>query len=1278
MRLKQAIALYLLCTACFIAHSQTTPAGYAARWKEIDSLIIQKDLTGTALGDVNKVYTLARQEKNEPQAIRALVYRLSLEQAKSEDGVMPAINELEKELVATSSQPARSILENMLAGLYQFYLRQNMGRIYNRKNTNLRDTADIATWTIDDLSRKVMELYLRSLKEETLLAQTSVTRYAPIVQPGNVPWLRPTLFDLLAHNAITYFNTGPPYNQGSSSLSATDDTVILADAASFALHPFPNTDTLDAHYQGLLLFQRLIRLHLADKEPSALVDVDIERLAFTQSIGTIDNKQELYIKALQRLTDRYDTLPAVAHAWWLLASNYYWHTDQQEPTADSINSWKAKAICEKVIAEKDSSDGQQECYSLLHTIRRKEITLETERVNIPYKPFRVLVNWRNFSRLYLRIVHLDKPVDNLAPVYDSSGLRQLLAMPVYRSYAQGLRDTRDLRLHRVEIAVGSLPPGYYALLGSSDSSWSRGSGTMAIQYFSVSSIAFVNKGEDYFVLNRETGQPLAGATVQLWTRPGGFARGSAKASLEKKGAFTTDKDGYCRIQLGNSNGYEPLLVEITIPGDHLFPMENGSVNQFTAPDPATLTDKKTFEDAHLRSFLFTDRSIYRPGQTVFFKGFTVTQDYNTHQARVVPGHSTTITLFNPNNQTVDTLPVTTNEFGSYHGSFKLPEKQLNGRYRIYNEAGGEQAFSVEEYKRPKFFIGYEKQKGSYRVGDSIRVTGTAKGYAGNAIGAATVSYRVTRQVYFPHSWLFWRTSIPITRKADITHGTTKTDAAGKFSVVFYAAPDRSAPAKLDPGFDFEVNADVTDINGETRSASTRFDAGYSAARLSIILPPGESLSADSFRTLAVIATNRSGEPIAADIHTTIYSLQAPQRLIRNRLWQAPDRFVYPEKEWLDSFPHDEYREEQHKESWERGAKIWDTTLAASSMDTVRWKPGQGRIVLPGSPMAPGWYVIEATMLDKYGQQVKDLHYVELFDGKTGRPGSPQYVWNMGQYPVAEPGEKARVAVGSSATDVYVIRSVERDKGNDRIWRSGSQRSIADETSTDYSEFLLKKESKITEWPVTEADRGGFGVLDAFIKDNRLYSHRTSVIVPWTNKELDIRYASFRDKTEPGSAEKWELHISGRHGEKVSAEVLTAMYDSSLDQFQAHSWNEPYLYPVFTSRGNWGGGNNFTFQPSQIIGFDRYKPNHYRKVYDQLLEPRDTRIFLTKDRTALKGYYSSQGYRDETVSSGEMYVTGMPMQHDMNPDIRFGVGLRGFCGEWRSAGKTSVQSFRKMS
>ncbi|HEV2480533.1 MAG TPA: alpha-2-macroglobulin family protein, partial [Puia sp.] len=393
--------------------------------------------------------------------------------------------------------------------------------------------------------------------------------------------------------------------------------------------------------------------------------------------------------------------------------------------------------------------------------------------------------------------------------------------------------------------------------------------------------------------------------------------------------------------------------------------------------------------------------------------------------------------------------------------------------------------------------------------------------------------------------------------------------------------------KYNPEFDFQVSADVTDINGETRSASTDVIAGYTALKLSVDLPGGDRMPADSMRGVLVDASNLAGTPVAADVEVAIYPLQAPRRLIRERLWDAPDLYTLSEQEWLDSFPHDEYRQETQKESWPRGASVWDTlghlsagAGAGGQMNTA----GQQRLAIPRGVLAPGWYVVEAKTKDKYGNDVKDLQYVELYDGKTGKPESPQYSWGSGDVDAAEPGGKVLTSTGTSAENVYVIRSLERNG------------------QTGYSNFMLNANRKQTEWAITEKDRGGFAVMDAFVKDNRLYTQGSIVHVPWTNKELDIHYTSFRDKTEPGSAEKWILSISGHRGEKVAAEVLSTLYDASLDQFRLHSWEEPDLYPSVGSATEFNTGSNFNVDMSQYLSFDRVKPPYFPQPYSELMEP----------------------------------------------------------------------------
>ena len=1215
---KQALVFLLFCLSAFTVRSQTSPAGYALQWQIVDSLITQKGLPESALIIVNRLYTMARKEKNQPQAIKALVYRLHLEESKSDEGLPASIKELES-AADSSSQPARSVLQNMLAGLYQRYLFANYSKFTGRTNVNHAADRDFTTWSGDDVRKRIATLYLGSLKEERLLAATSLKDYGPIVVSGNVSQLRPTLFDLLAHRALNYFKTAESSTIDPIKSFQMEDSLVFGDAADFAGHRFATPDTLAPHYQALVLFQRLVRLHMADNRPDALADLEIERLVFANTVAVADNKEALYWRALDRLTTRYGELPAAAQAWYLQAQQYVMDANASAGPQDTTGFLRAKAICERVLEETDSSQGKANCSVLLNSIERQQVFLQMERINIPHQPIAALVNWQNCNRFYVRVYRLDTGIESYQiRVFDSVFWEGLFARPVYRSWGQSLPGTGDLRLHQAEMAIGSLPPGYYALVISTDSSWSGQHGSRSIGLFAVSSIAYINQGANYYVLNRETGHPLAGASIQVWDRV--YTRDGTH--LKKAESYTADGEGHFVLGAQPNNPGGAQLLDISIPGDRLDPIDGNVYARFYSADTArAVTDERTYEEAQAHTYLFTDRRIYRPGQTVYFKGITLTKDRETHRSKTLADLASTLTLFDANGMPVDTLRVTTNAFGSFHGSFTLPVGQLNGRFRIFDPGrGGGAYFVVEEYKRPRFFVDYEKQQGNYRAGDSIRISGSAKGYAGNGIDGATVRYRVARQTRFPYHWMRWRSALPLRDGQVIAHGEMTTDAAGKFGFVFFAAPDRAVPKEQDPEFDYSVSVDVTDLGGETRSASTTVLAAYTSARLSISIPPGDHAVADTFHRVAVSATNLSGEPVAVSVHLSCYPLQTPQRLIRTRFWEAPDRFIYSEREWLDSFPHNEYRRELEKESWVRGAKVWDTTQQIN-----------GRAWLGGGTLSPGWYAIEATTMDQSGREVKDVQYVELFDGKTGKPGNPQYEWSAGNDITAAPGEVVSTASGSSASNLFVIRTIQRPTGTD--FGTGT-------ASGEYSHFLLNGELHRTSWSITEKDRGGFGVLDVFIKDNRRYTQWTLVRVPWTNKELDIRYASFRDKTTPGSAEKWSLTISGHQQEKVSAEVLTAMYDASLDQFVPQLWDKPFPYASLFGKQDWTDWSNFRVENTMGVDYERPKVLHYHKTYDELMNPEtvlDRRIMVGAGR------FRSMGLSNDEV-----------VMHDENPDIRRGL------------------------
>ncbi|HJT75195.1 MAG TPA: alpha-2-macroglobulin family protein, partial [Chitinophaga sp.] len=567
------------------------------------------------------------------------------------------------------------------------------------------------------------------------------------------------------------------------------------------------------------------------------------------------------------------------------------------------------------------------------------------------------------------------------------------------------------------------------------------------------------------------------------------------------------------------------------------------------------------------------RSIYRPGQTVYFKGIVITKDAQTKKSKAVAGYKTTVFLFNANYEKADSLEVITSGFGSYSGKFTLPENSLNGEFSIKDKELNDRAyFSVEEYKRPKFSVEYEPLKGTYQVNDSITVTGLAKAYAGNNIDGAQVKYRVVRQPRFIYPWLY-RGWYPQASPMEITNGIAVTNADGKFTITFRAIPDRTVNRQLDPVFDYKVMADITDINGETRSGTITVPVSYKALLLKIESSYGEVIPVDSFKNITITTSNLNGVFEPALVKLSIYSLQAPDRLIRKRYWQQPDQFVLSKEEYIRNFPHDEYANETGYRSWKKDRTAYQVTDSSTVSSTFNIK---------NSTLPEGWYLAEAVTTDKYGQEVKGVYYFQLFNDRSATLPSPSYTWNDHKNATIEPGERSVIVIGSAADDLFVIQQTDKPKDESPV----------------YSFITLNNQKKELVFTATEDDRGGLQIAHFFVKHNRFYSTANHIDVPWTNKELEITYETWRDKTLPGSEEIWKLKINGYKKEKVAAEMLASMYDASLDQFKPHSWSRPSIWPYNYTALSWSGNYNFT-----DIGSDEkaeeYSTLPFDKRYDYL-------------------------------------------------------------------------------
>ena len=1176
-----------------MAKAQKTSDNYITQWKKVDTLV-SKGLTKSALTEVDKIYASAKKTNNDPQIIKSLLYKVTLNQNIQENASVKSIDTLEQE-ISSAKEPAKSILQSITAQVYWNYFQQKRYQLYQRTNTVNFDKKDIATWTADDLHKKIGELYLASISNEKLLQQTKLEPFNAIIIKGNARYLRPTLYDLLAHRALDYFKNDERDISRPAYAFEINDKKSFASAVEFTKQNFVTKDSTSLHHKAILIFQTLLAFHENDAKPDALIDADIERINFVNQYGVMENKDELYIDALQYISKKYADNPVSAQASFMIAQEIFNKASQASRQNDSTQKYsvkQAKEMLDAIVKKFPSSEGGINAKNLLNQILHPQLNLTTEKVNVPGLPFRTLVGYKNFSAVYFRLIEITPQVKKqLSANYDNEKLfRALVALKNFKNWKQDLPTADDYLSHTTEVKIDELPIGNYALIGSADEDFSLNNNPLAVQYFYVSDISFINSGLQYFILNRTTGQPLASAKVAVWNQQYDYK--SQDNKLVKAESLTADKNGYIKLDSSKKNENRNVRLDIYYKKDHLFLEDyQNTYSYYNNVDDDDYDDQKEYDEDNAKVFLFTDRSIYRPGQLVYFKGIGITKNWKSRKPVLLQSKdSLTIVLNDANSQQVDSIKVQLNEFGSFNGKFRLPENKLNGEFEIEVDGydNSSTSFSVEEYKRPKFYTEFDTLKGSYRLNDTVTITGLAKAYAGNNIDGAQVSYRVTRVARFLYPWMFWKIPFPQTRPLEITHGEITTDADGKFTIKFAAIPDLTLDKKTDPVFDYKIEADVTDINGETRSGDITVPVGYKSLDLQIALPQGEVVNIDSLKSISITSKNLSGQPETVKADVKIYKLITPERLIRERLWEQPDKFVLNKSEFIQYFPHDEYKDETKKESWER------SEIAFNQVDSTN----SSKFGVQSSRFTQGWYVVEATAKDKYGQEVKNVKYFQVYDAKASSLPAPSYIWNFTQKNFVQPGETAKIITGTSAENVFVIEEVDKTL-SDQPEFSDNQKESDKVHREEINYYNLSNNKKFLDFNITENDRGGFGVNQFFVKDNRFYATDNSIYVEWHNKDLNISFATYRDKTLPGSEEKWKVKITGNKGEKVAAEMLASMYDASLDQFKPHSWNAPDVWPTYSGYNTWQGRQNFVMVQSMEKYWNEPYVQQKEKTYDVL-------------------------------------------------------------------------------
>lgn len=344
------------------------------------------------------------------------------------------------------------------------------------------------------------------------------------------------------------------------------------------------------------------------------------------------------------------------------------------------------------------------------------------------------------------------------------------------------------------------------------------------------------------VVNATTGKPVSGAKVRLST---------THMNNEKLlGTVVTGKNGEAIFQYDN---IQPNRAYTYTSTDNAATKTNitGTFYYYETPE-----SKKTV--------INTDRSLYRPGQTIHVSAICWKTTTENLQAEAVAGETMTFQLMNANDEEVEKITATTDEYGQASADFTIPVASLTGKWTV-KTGSTYKTIKVEKYRRPTFEVKTAKPDIAYSNGDTLDIKATARSFAGTPIQNAKVKYSVRRMA------MPWCRMLPgETKIKELFTDSTETDADGNFIIKMpMILPETKEPAWL--YYDIKAVADVTDMAGETQGAAISLPLSNRTTLFTCDLP-SKNL-ADSLETMSFGYSNIAGEKING---TVVYNIDGKE------------------------------------------------------------------------------------------------------------------------------------------------------------------------------------------------------------------------------------------------------------------------------------------------------------------------------------------------------------------------------------------------------------------
>ncbi|MCB0384586.1 MAG: hypothetical protein KDD43_04265, partial [Bdellovibrionales bacterium] len=610
-------------------------------------------------------------------------------------------------------------------------------------------------------------------------------------------------------------------------------------------------------------------------------------------------------------------------------------------------------------------------------------------------------------------------------------------------------------------------------------------------------------------LNGQSGERMGGVDVRLY-------QFDWKTGHRLANSYKTDREGEVKIKGSSSHTHYVFAQK----GEDLGLIHNGI---YFSPE-----GQRAEHEAHL---VYLDRSLYRPGQKIFWKSVSFHGKAEEGQLSGYANTNLEVTLKDANHKDVEKVQVRTNEFGTASGEFKVPTGRILGGWHIMvrrsSGRGGQAYFRVEEYKRPTFEVTVGDSVQPMKVNLKAQVKGEVKYYHGLPVTSGKVRWTVSRQRNFPWwwGWYYWRGGGGSAEQI-LTAGESSLNNNGVFTIDFIPEGDPE-DEKKEVSYTYRVQVDVTDEGGETRSSERSYRVGFVAVQARVH-QVNNFFDAKERVNLQVHRSSLDGKALAGKGRYRIHRIRQPKGTPMpagiERPNPEPNAYQHP-----DDFKTARW---ESNYNWKQVLFNWKTGAMVQSGRVKHEADGLGKVSLNLLPAGP--YRMEYVTRDRFGKEAKTTHDF-LVVGKGFKLNLPLVVLpEKNSYRV---GDQVRLLIHSGypkqAINFFVGQNSQKSL---RQIRRVGQAGL-------FHDFRLGPE-----W------RGGFFVEAGFVHDFQSLSQSLSVHIPWENKQLKVEYERIRKKMEPGSKEKWIVKVQapGKKEALEAGELLAYMYDRSLEAFAPHS------------------------------------------------------------------------------------------------------------------------------